>query len=201
MTDNEFAPAGWMAIAGAILTLPLMGMGFILDIVVHKAPSIHPVFPMLYIGLGITQAAFVLFAFYRFKVYLNERHSFHATDVLIMVIIGGAIAITTIGLAGKVLNWILGPAPTPVLLGIIAVMVVIGVPLGILSVIFGIKLLEMQDNLNGLLKPYAILNIVAGVCFATFILAPLGLLIGAAGDVVMGLILLRKGPSQVPEFV
>mgnify|MGYP006870737291 CR=1 FL=1 len=96
---------------------------------------------------------------------------------------------------------ILGPAPTPVLLGIIAVMVFIGVPLGILSVIFGIKLLEMQDNLNGLLKPYAILNIVAGVCFATFILAPLGLLIGAAGDVVMGLILLRKGPSQVPEFV
>jgi len=41
----------------------------------------------------------------------------------------------------------------------------------------------------------------AGICFATFILAPLGLLIGAAGDVVMGLILLRKGPAAAPEFV
>jgi len=201
MPDNEFASAGWMAIAGAILTLPLMGMGFILDILSHKVSMIHPVFPVLYVGLGISQAAFVLFAFYRFKVYLNERHSFHATDVLIVVIIAGAIAITTIGLSGKVVNWIGGPAPTPVLLGFIALMVIIGVPLGILSVIFGIKLLELQDSLNGLLKPYAILNIAAGVCFATFVLAPLGLLIGAAGDVVMGLILLRKGPSPVPEFV
>ncbi len=60
--------------------------------------------------------------------------------------------------------------------------------------IFGIKLLEMQDNLNGLLKPCAFLNIAAGICFATFILAPLGLLFGAGGDVMMGLILPSLGP-------
>jgi len=107
----------------------------------------------------------------------------------------------TIGLLGKVVNWVAGPAPTPVLLGFIGLMVVIGVPLGILSVIFDIKLLEMQDNLNGLLKPYAFLNIAAGICFATFILSPLGLLIGAVGDVMMGLILLKKGPVTAPEFV
>jgi hypothetical protein len=33
MEENRLAPAGWMAIAEAILTLPLMGMGFVLDIV------------------------------------------------------------------------------------------------------------------------------------------------------------------------
>jgi hypothetical protein len=68
-------------------------------------------------------------------------------------------------------------------------------------VIFGIKLLELEDGLYGYLKPYAFLNIIAGVCFVTFILAPLGLLVGAAGDVIMGMILLKKGPVAQPDFV
>jgi hypothetical protein len=199
MSDNEFAPAGWMAIAGAILTLPLMGMGIVLDIVSKKVSMIHPLFPILYVGLGIVQAVMVLYAFYRFKNYLNERHQFHRTDALIIVIIAGAIVITTIGLTGRVFSSL--GAPTPVLLGFIAGLMIVGVPLGILSVIFGIKLLELEDGLNGYLKPYAFLNIIAGVCFATFILAPLGLLIGAVGDVIMGMILLKKGPVAQPEFV
>lgn len=199
MSDNRFAPAGWMAIAGAIMTLPLMAMGFILDIVSQKVGSLHPLFPVLYVGLGICQAALIIFAFYRFKVYLNERHSFHATDILIIIIIAGAIAITTVALVGKVVAWL--GAPTPVLLGFIVGLVVIGVPLGILSVFFGIRLLELQDNLQGLLKPYAFLNIAAGVCFATFILSPLGLLIDAVGNFLLGMILLKKGPIAQPEFV
>jgi hypothetical protein len=51
------------------------------------------------------------------------------------------------------------------------------------------------------MKPYAYLNIVAGALFATFILAPIGLLVGAVGDLLMGLIMLRKGPEVQPEFV
>jgi hypothetical protein len=46
-----------------------------------------------------------------------------------------------------------------------------------------------------------VLDIAAGICFATFILSPLGLLIGAVGDVMLGLILLRKGRAAAPEFV
>lgn len=199
MDENRFAPAGWMAIAGAVLTLPLMGMGLALDIFSKKFGGLHPLFPILYVGLGMLQAALVIYAFYRFKVYLNEHYQFHGTDVLIMVIIAGAIAITTIGLTGKFVSSL--GAPTPVLLGFIAALIVIGVPLGILSVIFGIKLLELEDQLSGLLKPYAFLTIVAGVCFATFILSPLGLLIDAAANVTLGMILLRKEVATSPDFV
>ena len=53
MSDNEFAPAGWMAITGAILTLPLMGMGIVLDIISKKVSMIHPLFPILYVGFGM----------------------------------------------------------------------------------------------------------------------------------------------------
>ncbi len=199
MNENKFAVAGWMAIAGAIMTLPLMGLGILLDIVSKTRPGFHPVFPILYVGLGILQATLVIYAFYRFKVYLNECHQFYRTDVLMFIIIAGAIAITTISLTGKVVSFL--GMPTPVLIAFIACIVVVGVPLGIISVIFGIKVLELQNNLNGLLKPYAFLMIIAGVCFATFILAPLGLLIDAAANVMMGLILLKKGGAIEPEFV
>jgi hypothetical protein len=199
MSDNEFAPAGWMSIAGAILTLPLMTTGFVLDIVSNKVSATHPLFPVLYVGFSLVQIAFLVYAFYRFKVYLNELHGFHRTDMLILVIIVGAVAITTIGLTGKTLSWF--GAPTPVLIGFIVGIVAIGIPLGILTVIFGIKILELEDNLHGLLKPYAFLNIIAGVCFATFILSPLGGLLMAVAHVMLGMILLRKGPVAQPEFV
>ena len=199
MDENRFAPAGWMAIAGAILTLPLMGMGFLFDILVTKLGGLHPLLPLIYVALGVAQATLVIYAFYRFKVYLNETHEFHRTDVLMMAIIAGAIVITTIGLSGRFITWM--GAPIPVTIAFVAGMVLVGVPVGILSVIFGIKVLEIEDTLHGLLKPYAFLNIVAGVCFATFILSPLGLLIGAVGDVVMGMILLRSGAEAVPDFV
>ena len=52
-----------------------------------------------------------------------------------------------------------------------------------------------------LTKPYVYLNIVAGALFATFILAPIGLLVGSVGDLLMGLMMLRKGPEVQPEFV
>lgn len=199
MRDNRFAPAGWMAIAGAILTLPLMGTGFALDIVSKRIGAVHPLFPILYVGFGMLQAALVIYAFYRFKVFLNERQQFYRTDALIIIIIAGAITITTIGLTGKFFSSL--GAPTPVLLGFIAALVVVGVPLGILTVIFGIRLLELGDDLNGLLKPYAFLTIVAGVCFATFVLSPLGLIVDAASNVALGMILLGKGTNTAPEFV
>ena len=48
----------------------------------------------------------------------------------------------------------------------------------------------------------AILTIAAGVCFATFVLAPVGLVIDAAGNVVLGLIFFKPAvESTSPEFV
>jgi hypothetical protein len=199
MSENEFAPAGWMAIAGAILTLPLMAAAFVLDIVAQKVSAVHPMFPVLYVGLSLIQIVLLSYAFYRFKVYLNELHDFHRTDVLILVIIAGAVAITTVALTGKALAW--SGAPTPILIGFIVGIVAIGIPLGILTVIFGIKILELEDDLYGLLKPYAFINIVAGVCFATFILSPLGGLLLSVANVMLGMILLKKGSIAQPDFV
>ena len=51
------------------------------------------------------------------------------------------------------------------------------------------------------MKPYAELNIVAGASFVTFILAPIGLLVDSVGDLLMDLMMLRKGSEVQPEYV
>jgi hypothetical protein len=199
MNTNRFATAGWLAIAGGILTLPLMATGLILDIAFQKSAYMNPVFATLYLGFYLVQVVFVLYAFYRFKAYLNQELSFRKTDLLIIVLIAGMILISSVALIGRIVTWSGAPESTQAMF--VASLFTIGLPLGILTVIFGIKLLDLKEGVSRLLRPYAYLHIAGGICFATFVLAPLGMLIAAVGDFLLGLILLGKGPAPQPEFV
>ncbi len=199
MEKNRFSTAGWLAIAGAIMVLPLMVSALILDIVYQKTSYMNPFIATLFLGFNVTQIAFVLFAFYRFKAYLNEVLQFRKTDLLILIIIAGMIVLSAIGITGRIVAWM--GAPDEIKAIFVALIASFGIPLGILSVVFGIKILDIQDCTSRLLRPYAWLNIAGGVCFATFILAPFGMLLASAGDVLMGLILLGKGPVASPDFV
>jgi hypothetical protein len=80
--------------------------------------------------------------------------------------------------------------------------VMLGIPLAVLSIIFGVKLLRLQDDLFGLLRPFAYVTIAAGVCFVTILLAPLGLVVDAVSNVILGVIFLRalRAPA-VADFV
>ena len=199
MSMNRFAIAGWLAIAGAIMTLPLMATGLIMDIAFQKSAYMNPVFATLYLAFYVLQVAFVLYAFYRFKVFLNEELAFRKTDALILVLIAGMVVMSTIGLIGRIVTW--AGATQSVQGMFVASLFTVGVPLGILTVIFGVKLLDLGDTGNRLFKPYAWLNIAGGVCFATFLMAPFGMLIAAVGDVLLGLILLGRGHAAEPEFI
>jgi hypothetical protein len=199
MNTNRYATAGWLAIAGGIMTLPLMATGLIMDIAFQKSAYMNPVFATLYLGFYVVQVVFVLYAFYRFKIYLNRELSFRKTDLLILILIAGMILISSVGLIGRIVTW--AGAPEPVQAMFVASLFTIGLPLGILTVIFGIKLLDLKEGASRLMRPYAYLNIAGGICFATFLLAPLGMLIAAVSDFLLGLILLGKGPVPQPEFV
>lgn len=198
MNENKFSTAGWLAIAGAILILPVLPCAIIVDVMYEKGLFNAP-FAGAFLLLSVTQSLLVIYAFYRFKAYLNELHEFHRTDLLITFIIIGAIVMTTLGVVARLSIW--AGAPDPVRFSFIAFLATIGIPLGVLSVIFDVKLLELKDSGIALMKPYAYLNIVAGALFATFVLAPIGLLVSAVGDLLMGLIMLGKGPEIRPEFV
>jgi hypothetical protein len=198
MNEKRFITAGWLAVSGAVLVLPVLLCGIVIDIMFQKGNQSIP-FAAVFLLVSLSQSALVIFAFYRFKAYLNELHNFHKTDFLMIAIVIGGIAITSVATIARVASWAGNPGDTQFVF--IALFLLIGIPLGVLSVIFGIKLLELNDSGMAFMKPYAYLNIVSGVLLVTFFLAPIAFLVGGVADLLMGLMMLRIGPEKHPEFV
>jgi hypothetical protein len=201
MTERQYSLAGWLALAAAVLTIPMLAAGIATDVIARKAPELAPLVLLAYISLAVLQTFCGLYALWRFRTLLNERYDFHRVDALVTVIVVGVIVLMLLAITSRVAFLAMGGEARFALIAIAAIASV-SIPLAIVSIIFGARLLTLGSDLGGYLKPLAILTIAAGVCFATFVLAPVGLVIDAAGNVVLGLIFLRtEARPAVPEFV
>jgi hypothetical protein len=200
MKDGTYTLAGWLAIAAAVLALPLLFLGVMVDVLARRGAEMLPVFLALFACVNVVQAAMQVYAFARFRHLLNERFGFHAVDTLIITIIVLLITLVSVSIVSRI-ALALGVMPmdsVPIFLGIIAVL---AVPLALLSIVFAVKLLGLEDDLHGLLRPYAYTSIAAGICFATLILAPLGMLVAAASTAILGTIFLRADRAPQVDFV
>ena len=200
MEERRYAVPGWTAIAAAALTLPMVVLGLILEIAARKNPGLAGVLLLPYILVAVAQTICGLYALGRLKTFLNERHGFHDVDGLIVAIIIGVCVLTLVVLTARVALVALGLGKAAALFFAILGFG-IGLPLAALSFIFAVKLLRLGSDLGGLLKPFVYVNIASAVCIATFILAPLGLLLDAVGNVVLGMIFLRREDASATEFV
>lgn len=198
--DNPYMMAGWLAIASAALLLPAMVLSIFTDIIFQRSHVLPVGLAMIYFLVTVAQALCSLYALYRFRDYINEHFDFHETDGLITCILIGAMAITSVALVGKVVVW--SGVDLMVTIAFLGMLLLVGIPLSIISIIYAVKLLQLPSDLGGFLKPMVVVNIIACVCFLLVILAPLGLLLTAAGDLIMGLVFLRQaGVNDSPEFV
>jgi hypothetical protein len=75
------------------------------------------------------------------------------------------------------------------------VLILVVIALGILQARFGSLLLSLPDELGGLRRPYAYLNIVTGICLASIVLVPIAIVSGAIADVMLGTIFLQSARS------
>ena len=199
---NEFALAGYMAIAAAVLILPSFVLGVATEVAKHRAPEL--ILPLLvpYFAITICYTIAAIYVVIQFRTLLNKRHGFHAIDGLITAIVVGAVAMTLYVMPMKFfgLTGVLDEGPM-VFLAIIPV-AVIGITLGILSIILGARLLKLPADNNSYYRVYAWLSIVAGACFVTFFLTPLGGLIDAAANIVLAMLFLKPDAEDPqPEFV
>ncbi len=196
MKDNPYTLAGYLAIAGAVLALPSIVFGIILEI--GKGKVAFLLIP--YLILAVIQLSFGLYAFYRFKDLLNTRFHFHDVDTLIVLIIIGSAILMAIGMVGKSISTFIPPEEAlPLALVFIGGIAVVGIPLAVLGIIYAVKLLKLPSELGGLKKPYIYLNIIACCFFVTFILAPIGMLFDLVATILMGLILLKPQSEMEAE--
>jgi hypothetical protein len=117
-----------------------------------------------------------------FRRLLNERYGFHDVDnwITTLMLCYGLAAL--IGFAGLALI-----SQSTV---ITATLIVYGTS-SLVSIVYAAKLLRLEFDLSGLLRPYAYTTIASGICGVTIVLGPLGNLIFMVSLIVLGIILIR----------
>jgi len=187
--SSRYTLAGWLAIAQAVLIFPEIGVAVLAEYLLGSSPVIK----MALAPIHVVSMVVGIYVLYMFRDLLGKRFEFHRTDNLLLILIGANVVFIILGVLGLVLGLLFGAIE-----GLFDVLsLVLFVPYNIIVIAFGIRLLKLEDDLFGLLKPLVFMTIASGVLGATIILAPLGLLAHIASLVIVGMVFLRaKGELE-----
>lgn len=177
MSYKSLVAAGWIAIVSAFIALPLVYLTFKLD---GRADLTALIIQALLQVFGTV--LFVVITRYMKKL-LNVQFAFHDTDRYIDLMIMANVAAGVLVLAGLLFS------PLKETLGIAAMVILVF--LGIVQIQFGYRLLKLQNNLGGMLKPFCYVNMLTGICVASVVLIFVGVVVSAIADLMIGTIFLN----------
>ena len=177
MTPKSMKIAGVLAMTSACVTLPLAYLSYQMEGAAKGETAI--IQAAIQISGTFLFVAIVLFL----KKFINDIFNFTAVNRnLDMMIIADIVTgvLTVIALCVPSVKDSAGYAALTLL-----------VMLGIVQVQFGYKLLKLPDDLGGLLKPFCFVNMATGILLASILLIPLGILVSAVSDLMLGTIFLN----------
>lgn len=187
MKTKNYKLAGYAAVLAVV--------AFILEIMVSFASQSSAYGEVVSQGLVtltiVLHVAFASYAMYRLRSFLNEQYEYHGTDVLIPLLVGWGI-VFALALIGSEYFLAHGAA--------ILLRIGLGVPLGVISMLFGYRLIAVGSDIGGLKKPFAYSHIIAPLCFMSVVLAPLGLLLLLISGTLLALIFFNEEDQEL-EFV
>lgn len=174
VTCRALKTAGWLAMASAFASIPLTYASFRLD------GGADPVTNAIQIAIQLVGMALFAAITLLFRRLLNARFGFHdadrSIDLMVMANVVASIA-SVVALCFPQWKEMLGGAS-----------LVIVVFQGIVQVRFGLRLLRLQDDLDGMLRPFCYLNVATGVCIASLVLIVVGVVVSAIADLMLGTI-------------
>jgi hypothetical protein len=183
MTKGRLTRGGWISIANGLFTVPAVGMSFYLGSDEGIGTAMAQALLTL-VSLGL-----FLYILSTLRLLLNVRFRFHEVDVFISYLMWGNLSLSLfhlLTLITREFEWAVG------VLSVIAYIF-----FGILSILFATRLLKLPGGLYGLLKPFSYLSLLSGICFVSVMLLPVGILVGAASDVVLGVIFFRAAEEPL----
>jgi hypothetical protein len=186
MTKEKLQRAGWISITNALFTVPAVAMSFYLESM-EGAEARFAQAVLIVASLGL-----FVYILSSFRQLLNLRFRFHDVDIYISYLLWGNLSLSLflfLALANKEFE------STVSILSILAYIF-----FGILSVLFGKRLLRLPYRLYGLLKPFSYVTVLSGVCFITVLFIHLGILTGAIADFLLGLIFFRAAEQPPSSF-
>ena len=183
---SRYTLAGWLSILQAVIILPKVGVDLFVE---YLTPSGYGIL-QLFIGFDVVSKLLGIYVLFMFRRLLNERHSFHNADKLINALIFCYAAIALIWALDLVLN------PQ---FNVLFALPIIYVLSSLISIVYAIRLLKLESNLSGLLKPYVYTTIASGVFGVTIVLGEYGLPIFMVSLILLGMILIRA--ESEPEYL
>lgn len=187
ITKKRLDLAGWCSITNALLAIPSLAMSWFLDTVKGIGPGLSQAI-LTVVGLGL-----FLYVIYSLRRLLNGRFKFYDVDIYISFMIWGNIVLAIISLLS------LGTDQLESFMEMLTLAALIA--FGILSIMFGTRLLRLSGNLYGLLKPFCYTTIMSGICLVTIFLLPVAILAGAVSDVILGVIFFRAAEQTPPDEI
>ena len=188
MEEEKYRFAGWAAIGSAVVFILAFGLlvyDDVSNIMAQRGRGAPSDLLPLVIVLDVVSKLLVIYALLRFRTLLNDHYGFHAVDTLIVVLIAAGIALGAVSYLARVFPEFKVP--------VMVMGAMLGITVGILGIVFATRLLRLNGNLNGMLKPLAYTYLAASICFAVVILAPLALALDTVATVLLGVTLLRGG--------
>jgi len=167
--------AGWACFVSAVITIPMV----ILEVMIEfskKVPEVRAVEAIL----SLISLFIFIYILHSLRRLLVEQFNFGLVEthikmmIWINVILVGSSILSDTFLPLEKMTGIL------YLIGLIV--------FGIVLIAFGFKLTNLRDPIGGRLRPFCYSSIATGVCFASVILLPLGLLGSIVMDVLLALI-------------
>lgn len=189
MQTRDFSLAGWAAAVGALFFVAEIVTSFMAQMPQYSDLLPRFSWPVL-LALHILPASY---ATWLLRAYLGDNYDFHKLDRVIPAMVVAGLLSGVVSIASQY-------AGVENNLGLGALRFALGLVVGGLSVGFGYILLSVPGSMNGLKKPLAIMHLAAPPCFLVIVLAPVGLLLLLASEILLALVFFAGEEAQ-PEFV
>jgi len=174
LTYRAMIIAGWVAMTSAFASIPVAYLSWKLEGRIDSTAT------LIQTSIQVSAILIFLAITLSLKKLLNVNFNFHDTDKSIDWMIKANVV------AGILTVIALQTVQYKDTLGIAALLILVAQ--GVVQIQFGYKLLKLQNNLGGMLKPYCYANMATGICIASVILILVGVLISAIADLMLGTI-------------
>ncbi|MBN2414502.1 hypothetical protein JXO52_01600 [bacterium] len=192
MDKTHLKVTGWLVFTRIAISFSVLIFMIILQITRHYGP-VWLLFRTV-VSLGL--ALLYVYILYSFRRLLHEQYNFHGADTVIAVF-------AWLSLAGEVLDKgselvaLLNPEIKWYMAGLRVLVIII--PIGIIMIMYGLRMLKMGDAVSHILKLYSYSLVGTGICMVSVILLPFALILGLVMDILLGMIFFSAADDA--EFV
>ena len=185
LTQPHLRLAGWLSIVSAITTIPLFGLSLVAFMPGGGQSMTLGLFSTL---MAILHAGIVAYVLLTFRDYLIIHGKFHDAEKLLNILVGLTIASAVIQAVVFIFENI------AVFSSLLSFALLI--PFGVVSIMLGLRLLQLRDTLFGLHSAVSYLFIFVGVTVASIVLLLPGIILGIILDVLLGVLLIQASTTH-----